>query len=69
MSTGLAPPVTRLSSYGNTFKVAYGGSQPAQNYLSGMMVSAVPEPESYAMMIVGLGLVAAIARRRKAKAV
>lgn len=33
------------------------------------LVSAVPEPESYALMLVGLGLIAAIARRRKSKAV
>lgn len=33
------------------------------------MVSAVPEPETYALMLAGLGLVGTIARRRKAKAV
>lgn len=32
------------------------------------LVSAVPEPESYAMMLAGLGLMATIARRRKNKA-
>jgi hypothetical protein len=32
-------------------------------------VSAVPEPESYAMMLAGLGLMGFVARRRKAKQV
>jgi len=31
------------------------------------ITSAVPEPETYAMMLAGLGLIGAIARRRKAK--
>ncbi|MES2949380.1 MAG: PEP-CTERM sorting domain-containing protein [Pseudomonadota bacterium] len=32
------------------------------------VTAAVPEPESYAMMLAGLGLMGAIARRRKSKA-
>jgi hypothetical protein len=32
------------------------------------MVAAVPEPETYAMLGLGLGLMGVIARRRKAKA-
>ncbi len=31
------------------------------------LVTAVPEPETYAMMLAGLGLLGAVARRRKAK--
>ena len=38
---------------------SYGGS------LDNVSVTAVPEPESYAMMLAGLGLIGAIARRRK----
>jgi hypothetical protein len=30
-------------------------------------VTPVPEPETYAMMLVGLGLIGGIARRRKQK--
>ena len=36
-------------------------------YLSGMSVVAVPEPETYAMMLAGLGLMGLVARRRKQK--
>jgi hypothetical protein len=32
-----------------------------------LTVTAVPEPESYAMLLAGLGLMGAIAKRRKAK--
>ena len=33
--------------------------------LLGYEVASVPEPETYAMMLAGLGLVGAVARRRK----
>lgn len=39
-----------------------------KNVALGFSVSAVPEPESYAMLLAGLGLMAGIARRRSAKA-
>lgn len=35
---------------------------------TGFGVSAIPEPETYAMMLAGLGLMGAIVRRRKSKA-
>jgi PEP-CTERM motif len=33
--------------------------------LSGVTVSPVPEPETYAMLLAGLGLMGAMIRRRK----
>jgi hypothetical protein len=39
-----------------------------QGKIDNLTVAAVPEPESYAMLLAGLGLVGAIARRRKTKA-
>ena len=34
-------------------------------YANGNLVSAVPEPESYAMLLAGLGLMGTVALRRK----
>lgn len=54
---------TALMFYGTGRSDSLGGS------LDNVSVTAaVPEPESYAMMLAGLGLMGAIARRRKAKA-
>jgi hypothetical protein len=36
--------------------------------IRGFLIAAVPEPETYAMMLAGLGLLGFIARRRKQKA-
>lgn len=53
---------TRLEFYANGRSDSYGGS------LDNISVTAVPEPESLAMMLAGLGLMGTIARRRKLKA-
>ena len=49
---------TRLEFRAAGTSDSYGG------FIDGIVVSAVPEPESYALLLAGLGLVAARARRR-----
>lgn len=63
-STKLAGDIA-FDEVGTTFTFAYGGTKPDQFYLSGMTIETlpVPEPSSVALMLAGLGLVAA---RRKA---
>lgn len=48
-----------LSFYGLGKSDSYGGS------LDNISVTSVPEPETYAMLLAGLGVMGAIARRRK----
>jgi hypothetical protein len=53
----------------DTLKFAAGGT--AQTYGGSLdnvsLVAAVPEPETYALMMAGLGAVAFMARRRRPK--
>ncbi len=52
-----------LNQTGTDFYFRFGGSNANQFYLSS--VTAVPEPETYAMMLAGLGLLGFTARRRQ----
>ena len=51
-------PSTRLEFRAAGTSDSYGG------FIDGVVVTAVPEPESYAMLLAGLGLIGVIARRR-----
>lgn len=44
-----------------------GGTSSAYTALDNVSVSAVPEPESYALLLAGLGLLGTVVRRRKSK--
>lgn len=57
---GIAPHPFVLTLKGSTNYADVG-------YHGTITVSAVPEPENYAMLLSGLGLMAGIARRRKSK--
>ncbi len=54
-----------LGVTGQDFYFRYGGQTPDQFYISSLTVAAVPEPEIYALMGLGLGLMGFMARRRK----
>ncbi|MFL9710304.1 PEP-CTERM sorting domain-containing protein [Methylobacillus sp. Pita1] len=44
-----------------------GGRVGQEIWLSGFRVAAVPEPSEYALMLIGLGMMGVVARRRKSK--
>ncbi len=43
----------------------YSGSSEFGSYAGNIAISPIPEPETYAMLLVGLGLIGFAARRRK----
>ena len=51
----------------DSFITKFGSLSNATLYSTGTAVTAVPEAETYAMMIAGLGLMGVVARRRKQK--
>ena len=62
--------LVRLNGTETLLFYASGRSDSVGGSLDNVSVTtAVPEPESYALMLAGLGLMGAIARRRKSKAV
>ena len=53
-----------LKVSGNVQGVGFGGAPAVGGALAQYQVTAVPEPETYAMLLAGLGVMGAIARRR-----
>jgi hypothetical protein len=63
-----AAAVNLDAKYGSTMYIGFvggTGGAGADQRITSFSVSAVPEPESYAMLLAGLGLIGFIARRRK----
>ena len=69
--TTTSTPTFLSSSYNGLIdKIVVNSNQPnffTLDDLTVNSVSAVPEPETYAMLLAGLGVMGAVARRRKAK--
>jgi len=54
-----------LNLTGQDFYFRYGGVDKEQFYLNAVTVAAVPEPETYAMLLAGLGLIGMTSRKRQ----
>ena len=64
----LSSPVTFAANTDTFLTIKFTGSNPKLNFggsFNASTVSAVPEPETYAMLLAGLGVVGFMARRRK----
>ena len=60
--------VVALNQTGQDFYFRFAAEKGNQFYLSAMSVTAVPEPETFALLLAGMGLVGFAARRRKSAA-
>lgn len=56
-------PMGTVSTH--TLTVAGIGDAPSAAYTGSLTVTAVPEPETYALMLAGLGAIGCLARRRR----
>jgi hypothetical protein len=66
LASGIAKSIYTTEAQAGTNVSAYFAADNSF-HLSAMPVAAVPEPETYAMLLAGLGLMGAIARRRNKK--
>ncbi len=65
MSLDFTVTASSFAGYVPHLKVDWNGSANNYNLVSPDMVAAVPEPETYALMLAGLGLVGWVASRRR----
>jgi hypothetical protein len=63
----LEPEITSIYGWIDSSVGHYQPEPSQQIWGTGTLVSAVPEPETYAMLLAGLGLMASIVRRRKSQ--
>ena len=56
---------TEVTAYSTGSNTAYGSIQTQIEYASNPDVTPVPEPETYALLLAGLGVMGFVARRRK----
>ena len=66
--TGIGAPATFGSNAWGTWPILPGGGTYGVSFY-GTPVTAVPEPESFAMLLAGLGVIGTLVRRRKTKGI